>query len=270
MACRKRFGWLMAALAVIVAGETPAHAARILWASDSDGGSSSTLFKLDADTGAVLGSLPGPGTYADALSFANDGQSIFVLDSSTNSDVYQIDLAGNILNNFDVALDAEGLTVLRDGSLVIGGGGSNTIAFVNSTTGAILSQFTPVAAIYGMASNGVDRLYGLRIDGSIDTYDLAGNHLGNLSTGVSGVTLGLAYTGSSFFIASTGSTITEISLTGTFIRSYAGPGPFTEGLDFPAVQTSAVPEPSTLALAGIGGVIGLLGYARRRRQAITA
>lgn len=270
MTRRNGFGLLAAVLTLIATGGTQAHAARILWASDSDGGSSSTLFKLDADTGAVLGSLPGPGTYADALSFANDGQSIFVLDSSTDSDVYRIDLAGNVLNSFHITLDAEGLTVLQDGSLVIGGGSSNAIAFVNPTTGAILSQFAPVAAIYGMASNGVDRLFGLRINGIIDTYDLAGNHLGSLSTGVGGTTLGLAYTGSSFFIASTGSTITEISLTGTFIRSYAGPGPFTEGLDFPAVQTAAVPEPSSLTLVGISGMIGLLGYARRRRKLIAA
>ena len=237
-----------------------------LWVSDSDNGTSSTLFELDSVTGAVLSSLPGPGTFADALSFSNDGNSIFVLDSSTDSTVYQINLAGAILNSFNVALDAEGLTILKDGSLVIGGGVSNTIAFVNPLTGAIQSQFTPTGSVFGLSSNGVDRLFALRINGTIDTYDLSGNLLGSLVTSASGTTLGLAYTGSSFFISSTGSTVREFSTTGTLLNSFSGPGPFTEGLDFPTVQAppdGEVPEPGTMAL-GAGAGIVLLALRPRR------
>jgi hypothetical protein len=72
----------------------------------------------------VLSELDGPGAFADALSFSNDGQSIFVLDSSVaghygqTSNIWQIDLTGNALGQFEVGLDGEGLTVLADGTLV--------------------------------------------------------------------------------------------------------------------------------------------------------
>jgi hypothetical protein len=237
-----------------------------LWASDSFTGANSVLFELDSVTGAVLSSIPGPGTFADALSFSNDGQSIFVLDSSTNSTVYQINIAGAVLNSFNVALDAEGLTILEDGSLVIGGGVSNTIAFVNPLTGAINSQFAPSSQIFGLSSNGVDRLYGLRINGTIDTYDLTGNLLGSLVTGAPGTTLGLAFTGSSFFVSSTGSTVREYSTTGVLLNTFAGPGPFTEGLDFPTVQGPGprpeIPEPGTMGLAAGAGIV-LLAFRRK-------
>ena len=237
-----------------------------LWASDSGGGSSH-LYKIDSTTGAVLQTLPGPGLFADALSFTNDGLNIWVLDSSTNSDMYRIDLLGNVQQSFSVALDAEGLTILADGSLYVGGGVSGVIAKVNAANGAILSSFSVASQIFGMASNGTNELYGLRINGVIDRYDLSGNLLGSIVTGASGTTLGLAYTGSSFFIASVGSTIYEVGLNGAVLNSFNGPGSFTEGLDFPeGVQVPAsVPLPAAAPL-GLS-LLGALGLLRRRRKA---
>jgi DNA-binding beta-propeller fold protein YncE len=250
-------------VALLVPGVASA-ATMSLWASDSGGGTSS-LYELDPTTGAVLSSLPGPGLFADALSFTNDGNFIWVLDSSTNSTVYRIDLAGTIQQQFDVALDAEGLTVLQDNSLVIGGGVSGVIANIDSNTGAVISSFGVANQVFGLASNGVDRIYGLRINGIIDTYDLAGNLLGSLVTGAAGVTLGLAYTGSGFYIASTGSTIYQVDLAGAVVNSFAGPGVFTEGLDFPQIQQQQqpVPEPATLLLLGTG--LAAARFRRRRR-----
>ncbi len=117
------------------------NAATPIWVSDSHDGSHSDLYEMDSVTGAVLSSLPGPGLYADALSFANDGKSIYVLDSSTDSTIYQIDLAGSVLNSYHVALDAEGLTILADGTLWVGGGNSGVIKNLNPANGAEISSF---------------------------------------------------------------------------------------------------------------------------------
>lgn len=240
--------------------------ARVLWVSDSFDGSRSELFELDADTGAVLSSIPGPGPYADALSFANDGQSIFVLDSSPSgslvSTVWEVDLTGSVLNNFEIETDAEGLTILADGSLVIGGGNGNVVAFVDQSDGSFISSFTPANNVFGLASNGADRLFALGISGVIDTYDFSGNLLGSLNTGIGGTTLGLAYTGDSFFVTSTGSTVWEVDLAGNILNSFNGPGPFTEGADFPFGIQVPVPEPGSLFLLGLG----LVGLAYRKRR----
>ena len=82
-------------------------------------------------------------------------------------------------------------------------------------------------------TDGAGTVYGLTLDGFIDSYDLTGTLLGSLDTAVSGTTLGLAYSGTSFFVSATGSTIFELDLAGAVINSFAGPAGFTEGLDFP-------------------------------------
>ena len=250
----------------------PAWAAPIsLWASDSTG-SSSTLFELDPTTGAVLSSIPGPGQNADALAFTNDGNFIWVLDSSfdnqDDSFVYRVDLAGNVVQQFYVHLNAEGLTVLQDNTLVIGS--DSVIAFVDPLTGTINSRFSVQNGAFGLASNGVDRIYGLQPNGIIDTYDLVGNLLGSLTTGVTtgveGATLGLTFTGEFFYASGTGgpSTIFQVNSAGTVVNSFAGPGNFTEGLDFPS-QLNPVPEPGTWLLFGTG-LMGVLRQYRRKHQ----
>jgi hypothetical protein len=254
---RAKMTWLFV-MTAFVAGSSRSEAG-ILYASDSGGGSS-RIFQLDSDTGAVLGSFAGPGRFADAVSLAPDGTSLFILNSFPNpSLVYRTDLAGNLLSSFAINLDAEGLDVLNDGRLVIGGGTSNTIALV-SQTGTIQSSFTPQANTVGIATDGTSTIFGLRFNGTIDRYNLAGNYLGSVTTSGISQALGLAYTGNSFFIseARAGGRIVEVSLTGTTIRSFTAPGTFTEGLDI-----TVVPAPPAAVLLAVGGLV-LLGRRRRR------
>ena len=134
---------VMVALCLVV----PAVASAVpsLWASD---GIATDLFELDALTGAVLSTISGPGVFRDALSFDTDGQSIWILDSSNNSTVFYIDLTGAILTSFFVPLDAEGLTILADGSLIVGGGTSGLVANIGPHVGrdslVVRSELEPV------------------------------------------------------------------------------------------------------------------------------
>ena len=110
--------WTAVFAGAVILASAQAHALT-LWASDSQDGTHSKLYELDAATGTVLSELDGPGAFADALSFSNDGQSIYVLDSSVAghygqiSNIWQIDLGGNVLGQFEVGLDGEGVTVLK-------------------------------------------------------------------------------------------------------------------------------------------------------------
>jgi hypothetical protein len=245
-----------------------------LWASgNTDTPSTSSLFELDPTTGAVLSSIPVPGRNADALSFTNDGNFIWVLESSVDnpddSIVRRIDLGGNVVQQFPVRLDAEGLTVLQDNTLVIGAGIGREIAFVDPLTGTINSRFSVHDVVAGLASNGVDRIYALTPFGIIETYDLVGNLLGSLTTGVEPITLGLAVIGDGFYVANIGSTNTstifQVNSAGTVVNSFAGPIPFSiEGLDFPT-QLNPVPEPGTWLLFGTG-LMGVLRQYRRKQQ----
>jgi hypothetical protein len=130
----------------------------------------------------------------------------------------------------------------------------------------LLSSFSPEFNLFGLASNGTDRLFGLRIAGVIDTYDLSGTLLDSLAKGLSGMTLGLAYTGSSFYVADvTSDRIPEFDLAGNLLNSFGSPATFTEGLDYPeGVQIPGVPEPASLAMLLLG--LGMLSAACRKQS----
>jgi len=129
-------------------------------------------------------------------------------------------------------LDAEGLTVLADGTLVVGSGTSGIVAFVDPITQDITSKFNVRNNLFGISSDGFGNIFGLTINGYIETYSLAGLLLDSLSTQAKGATLGLAYTGDSFFVSSLTPTVFEVGLDGKLLDSFSSPGPFTEGLDF--------------------------------------
>jgi len=226
--------------AVIGALSAPCGVAEagVLWASVPGTGNSSTLYALNSTNGNVLGSIALPFFRADDFSFSNDG-SIWVVDTSS-SYVNHVDLAGNLLSQYFVDPDPTCLTVLPDDTIAVGG--SDGIRILDPRTGAEF-LFAIQFDVSGLASNGVDRIFSLDKFGQISTYDLYGNILAILWTDAKELT-GLAYTGTSFLIASAGGTIQEIDpITGDLINSFAGPRGFTGGLDF-AVDGQVPPAPS--------------------------
>lgn len=246
---------LIAAISVYSASCAVAEAG-VLWASVPGTGNSSTLYGLDSTNGKVLGSIALPFNRADDFSFSNDGQSIWVVDTSFWY-VNHIDLAGNLLSQYFVTSDVTCLAVLPDDTIAVGG--SDGIHILDPSTGGafiFVFQFD----IASLASNGVDRVFSIDEYGYINTYDLYGNILDSLWTDMKD-TRGLAYTGTSFLIASAGGTIQEIDpITGDLINSFAGPRGFTGGLDFVAdgqAPPSPVPEPTSvlMMLAGVGMVL---------------
>jgi hypothetical protein len=228
--------------------------AGVLWASVPGPAPASTLYQIDPMNGHVLGSSVLP-TYlhADDLAFSNDRQSFWVLDAST-SYVSLLDLNGYLLQQFFVNPGAMCLAVLPDNTVAIGG--TNGIDILDPATGAeYFFASGSGGEISGLASNGVDLIYSFDIYGQLFTYDRYGNVLMALQTDTLGDSRDLAYTGTSFLIESTGSTIREIDpVTGELIRSFQGPTGFT-GLEYRADQQPSpnpVPEPASVIMMLIG------------------
>jgi hypothetical protein len=250
----------VAALLVVILGGMNMPAlpalATTLWASDSPDGVTSAIYSLDAATGAVIDSFTGPGANSDAVAVDPSGDSLWVVDSSNAlqfSTVFNISTSGAVLDSFDLlGVNSEGLTVLADGTLVISDPSFDVILFVDPVSQAVTSSFSTTEKIGGLDDNGAGTLFALGRSGTVHSYALDGTLLGSVSTSVGETALGLAYTGSSFFISvdTDGpglNQIFEVDPTGATIRSFTAQGTFTEGLDF-------VPEPRTwLLLAMVFG-----------------
>jgi hypothetical protein len=241
---------------LLLAANAPAG---ILWASDS--GSGSHIYRLNSDTGAQISSFIGPGPYADAVVLDNSGTFLHIADSSpgATSRIWRTTLTGTVISSILVPYDLEGMTQLANGNLVISDVNTNpgSIVTINPVSGAVISSFTPVAQEAGLDTDGTSLIYGVRTNGLIDTYTLTGTVVGSpINSGLTGTVLGLAYTGSSFFVSST-TGIREVTPGGALIRSYAAPGTFTEGLDY------VVPEPTSLAATA---ALALAALARRRSR----
>ncbi|MHC4126863.1 MAG: hypothetical protein ACYS1E_06665 [Planctomycetota bacterium] len=218
-----RIRW-SAAVSAAVAVLVSTAQADTLWAGAS---LPNMVYELDPTDGTILSSVPGPGTWTDGVAWTADGCSLWVADSYLVSTIYQTDSTGAILSSFAVSLNAEGLEVLDDGTLVIG---SEHAVYLYGPSGNLLSQF-PANAV-GIDSNGEDTIYTLSTDAWINTYTLEGTLLDSIETGLPATTLGLAYTGAGFFVARpANSTIYELDLSGNLLNSYPAPA-FTEALDF--------------------------------------
>ncbi|MBS0265569.1 MAG: PEP-CTERM sorting domain-containing protein [Planctomycetes bacterium] len=230
--------------------------AGVLWVSVPGTDNSSTLYELDSKNGNILGSIAVPYLRADDVSFAKNG-SIWLPDRLTGY-VHHIDSEGYLIDSYYVGSDAIALTVLPDNRIAVGFDRYNVVDYLDPTTGEVSFGFLAYGPVTGLTSNDVNRTFSLDIYGSIATVDDAGNLLDVLTTEATGELAGLAYSGTSFFIASIGGRIQEVdAVSGQLINSFAGPSGMT-GLDFLDIDVPAdgnpVPEPASIliVLAGLG------------------
>ena len=253
--------WLASLLVIALAG--PASASGILYAIDGDVGANGPLiYALDPTTGAVQGThaapTAGPTRAADGITLSNDGLSIFVADGlASDAEILERRLAGGSVTSFPITHVGEGITQLADGTLAVASPLGSIVVIVDPVTQAITRTFATAAPIFGMEFDGTNIL-ALTRDGVIQTYSVTGAHLGSLTTDLTGPgvgpTIGLAFTGSSYFVSqASGDTIYELDLTGMITNSFAVPtGTFIEGLDW-----VAIPEPgSALLFAAAALVLG--------------
>ena len=241
-----------------------ASAAPILWVADSSGG----LGKVDVATGNVdlVGNM---GSVMTDIAFDSSGNlfgitfgSLFSINTDTAAStlIGSHTISGGNKNSLVFGSDGTlyaanaGLYSLNTGTGVstsIGSGGdsyasSGDLAFIgdqlflSSTGGAGGDKLVELDENTGMGTDigdvGISFLYGLATDNNIDLYGVAGTSVYDIDTG---------------------------NGTATFLTSYGGQG---LGAAFGSAffgESGAVPEPSIIALFGLG-LLGI-GFARRRK-----
>jgi hypothetical protein len=152
----------------------------------------------------AAGSFNGPGPFSDAVVVDNSGTFLHIADSSSNSRIWRTSLIGTVLSSFSVPYDVEGMTQLANGNLVLANANiaPSSIVTVNPSTGAVISSFNTTVAIDGLDTDGTSEIYGLQSNGVINSIRSPARCWDRSPPGHRHH-LGLASTGSSFFIAST-------------------------------------------------------------------
>jgi hypothetical protein len=275
MTFRSRFVPFLFVLASAVT-VAPAARADLLYglANTSQGIVSPDLISIDPTTGAstVIGSLGLPFDTINGL--ASYGGDLYTFDNSTNK-VLQLDPAsGQVVASTAIGLSGftfeDALTFRSDGVGFIATSNGNLYSFNLATNSSSLIASNLPFNIAGITFSSSGVLYGYTAGASefftINPSTGATAAIGSLGN-VPGIAGGLVFgsNGALYGILDDELNIIDPTTAGrTNVGPSFGPGAFNiSGL---GILASAVPEPSTIVLFGIGavGIFSLSGSARRR------
>jgi len=202
--------------------------------------SGNSLLTINPTTGlvTVIGSFGGTATMTD-LAFDSSGN-LYGISSSGGANLYSINLASGLATK----VGSSGLSFTEGGGLAISSGGI---------------------------------CYGAPIPGEFGTYDLttgAYTHIASPATPVGAGTsyAGLAFDGSTLYgdnlAAGSGGGVTHLVMIDPTTGNVTDIGPSVTHLDAIAFSLEPIPEPGTIGLFSVGGLVTLL-VARRKTAVVT-
>jgi len=224
------------------------------------------IAKFDSSGGLINSTFISGLSSPNSLTFDGSGN-VYVANSGANT-ILEYNSSGTFIKTFASGVNAWDLTFNGSGHLYVSSYGGNSISEFASDGSTIRTLTASLNNPAGLALDNSGNLYAANDgggnsisefapDGSLITADFTSGAL----SGSAGIT-GLAFDGSGKFYLTSYSGNQVL----TFDSSGAPQTPLSGGMNAPVYVaiTRAVPEPSTLGLVGLGGVVGLLALRRRK------
>jgi hypothetical protein len=231
---------------------------------------------------AILGLATPSASAAVSLSYTVNGGGPIALVSGTGTGNL---VAGTITYNLTAtATDLAVLDRLNTTTINVTNNGTATSSITlavtgigytlagTTTNGATLQAQATIQGTGGPAVAGTDTTTGTAfVDGTNAAFGTATPTLSSVGTTPSGLSTTYSFTGGgqgavTNFIVTTGATGFSISDPLTITLAAGSSASFTEVTNVAPHLVSVIPEPSSLAIAGIGA-LGLIGFGLRRRKA---